>query len=92
MQKSSLTAPPNNREASVRTGGLLAGSPPAVMPSRKGNSHYAFVTDLHAGESRNKAYTKEAAYYSNIVCYASSHSIAQIIKNSFKANSLVFSL
>ena len=79
MQKCSLTTSPN-REVSVITGDLLAGLPPAVMPNRTGNSHHAPVTDLHAGEFRNKVYTKEAVYYSNIVCYASYHSIAQIIK------------
>lgn len=80
MQKCSLTTSPNNREVSVITGDLLAGLPPAAMPNREVNSHHAPVTDLHASEFRNKVYTKEAAYYSNIVRYAHYHSIAQTIK------------
>lgn len=80
MQKCSLTTSPNNKEVSVITGDLLSGLPPAVMPNTKGNGRHAPVTALHAGEFRNKVYTKEAAYCSNTVHHTSYHSIAQIIK------------
>lgn len=78
MQKCSLTTSANNREVSVIPD-LLAGSPPAGMPHVEGNSHHTSVTELNAGEFRNKAYTEEAVCDSNS-SYSSYHSIAQIIK------------
>lgn len=89
MQKCSLPISANNREISVIPRDLLAGFPPARMPHMEGNSPHTSVTELNAGEFRNKACTEEAVCNSS---YFSYHSIAQIKKkSSFKTNSLVFS-
>lgn len=79
MQKCSPTTSPNNREVCVITGDLLAGLPPAGMPNRKQNSLCTYVTNCMLVSSET-VYTKEAGYYSIIVCYTSSDSIAKIIK------------